>query len=67
MANNKDELTNMRLIWQDFFEKLTEGMSKERKQYLQTKEGRLKFMDWYFESDHDEYPWAFFEQEEKGE
>ena len=66
MAKNKDELINMRLVWDEFFDKLTKDMPKERRQYLQTKEGRLKFMDWYFESDHDEYPWAFFERE-KGE
>ena len=61
----KNDLIDMRAVWDDFFADLTADMSEERKQYLQTKEGRLKFFDWYFEGSHDEYPWAFFDQVEK--
>ncbi len=49
--------------WDDFFEKLTADMPQEYKEFVKTKKGRKKFMDWYFESDHDEYPWAFFTKE----
>ena len=62
---DKDDLTDMRAVWDEFFADLTKDMSEDRKQYLQTKEGRLKFFDWYFEGDHDEYPWAFFDQADK--
>ena len=50
-------------IWNDFFEDLTAGMPKECKDFVKTKEGRSKCMHWYFDGDHDEYPWAFFTEE----
>ena len=50
-------------IWNNFFDNLTSEMPDECKDFVKTKEGRSKFMDWYFEDDHDEYPWAFFTEE----
>ena len=53
----------LKQIWDDFFEDLTTEMSQDCKDFVKTKEGRSKFMYWYFEGDHDEYPWAFFTEE----
>ena len=57
------KIKEFRQIWQDFFEDLTAEMSQERKDFVKTKKGRAKFMHWYYEGDHDEYPWAFFTEE----
>lgn len=57
------KIKELNQIWDDFFEDLTAEMPKEYKDFVKTKEGRSKFMHWYFRGDHDEYPWAFFTEE----
>lgn len=59
----KSKIKEFNQVWDDFFEDLTSGMSKDCKDFVKTKEGRSKFMNWYFEGNHDEYPWAFFTEE----
>lgn len=57
------KIKELRQIWDNFFEDLTADMPQECKDFVKTKEGRGKFMHWYNKSDHDEYPWAFFTEE----
>jgi hypothetical protein len=57
------KIKELNQIWDSFFEDLTAELSKECKDFVKTKEGRSKFMHWYFKGDHDEYPWAFFTEE----
>ena len=59
----RQKIKEFQQIWDDFFNDLTAEMPEECKDFVKTKDGRSKFMHWYYKGDHDEYPWAFFTEE----